>query len=118
MTGAPLTVPTRFACYLAETRWEDDRPSLRTLDAGQLCELLSCNVKDFHYSGCGLDVVGLYRYDSGGTLTPLAMHHTGSYRDGEDWLYWEYEVCAADRLTSDGGHAVEVTFTVCIDGRA
>jgi hypothetical protein len=106
-------------CCLAETRCEPgDGAELRVLDAAGPCGFMSRNVEEVHDSGYGHDVLALFRYDSGGTLTPLTVHRTGSDRDHEDWLSWHLEVCAADAAHSDGGYVAEASFTVRIDGRA
>lgn len=113
-----MTAP---AYYLAETRSDtdgpEDPPALRLFDADQLTKFLSDNIKSFHYSWYGSELVRLFRYDSG-TLTPLTVHGTGDDREHDDWLFWDFEVCAADALRADGGHVAEIAFTVRIDGRA
>lgn len=109
-----MTAPAR---YLAELIADDGEPELRVFEASQLTTFLARNIEHEHYSWYGYEVVRLFRYDSG-TLTPLTVHGTGEDRDQDDWLFWDYEVCAADAMHADGGHVAEVAFTVRIDGRA
>jgi hypothetical protein len=90
---------------------EDDRA------AGELGAVEGTAVEHEHYSWDGCDVLRLFRYD-GGSLAPLTVHQTGTDHDSNDYLYWHYEVCAADSRHSDGAHVAEVAFTVRIDGRA
>jgi hypothetical protein len=105
--------------YLAETRCEgDELPALHVFDDAGLASFLARNIEQEHYSGYSHELLALYRYGSGGVLTPLALHRTGEDRDGDDWLYWDYEVCAADTMHADGGHVAGLAFTVRIDGRA
>ncbi|MBI1759329.1 MAG: hypothetical protein HYR62_08910 [Actinobacteria bacterium] len=110
-TGSDTPDPTVF--YLAEVRYDVDPPQLHVFDAGeQFGAFLGGCIEHAHYSGDGYAVARLFRYE-GGVFTRLVVRRLGSDRDGEDYLYWRYEVRSGD--TPDGD---VVAFTVRIDGRA
>ncbi len=99
-----------MTAYLIETC---ESPCPFAVDAEELAVWLAGDIEHAHYSGDGLSVTRLFRYDSG-TLTPLSVHRVSQDADRDGFLRWAYEVRP---LAGPAGESV-ATFTVRIDGRA
>jgi hypothetical protein len=104
--------------YIVEISYMHGAAEWRVLDDTTLVMFISENIKRLHDEGEGYDILSIGQDLGAGKLRMLDLRQVEQYSDNE-YLYWSYEVTSAGRTgQGDDSELIEMTFTVCIDGRA
>ena len=105
--------------YLVAISYLHDEPEVRVLDDTSLVMFLTENIKRLHCEGDGYDIVSIGQDLGDGKLRPLTLRLVDRYCDQDADLHWSYELTSAGHTDlGDDPELTEMTFTVCIDGRA
>ena len=104
--------------YILEIRYMHGAAEWRVLDDTTLVMFMTENIKRLHCEGEGYDILSIGQDLGAGKLRMLDLRQVEQYCDNE-YLYWSYELTSADQTgQGDDPELTEMTFTVCIDGRA
>jgi hypothetical protein len=104
--------------YIVEISYMHGAAEYRVLNDTALVMFMTENIKRLHYEGDGWDILSIAQYLGPGKLRPLDLRQIEQHNDNE-YLYWSYELTPADPDShGDDPEFTELTFTVCIDGRA
>ena len=105
--------------YLVQISYQHGPAEIRVLDDTTLVMFLTENIKRLHYEGDGYDIHSIGQDLGAGNLRPLTLRQVERYCDENAYLHWSWELTPAGHTgPGDDPETAEMTFTVCIDGRA
>jgi hypothetical protein len=104
--------------YIVQISYMHGAPEWRVLDDTTLVMFMTENIRRLHYEGDGYGILSIGQELGAGQLRMLDLRQVERYNDNE-YLYWSYELTPAGPAGQDDApELTELTFTVCIDGRA